>query len=541
MRRFAKGGERRVRRRAPMPAEAEAWLVEALALKRDWLKRDRPCQPRLHQAGNRRLPRRACLARLARRRRPPRMVVSKLGLDGRTAAIEVGIPPSRHLSSLSPRLCAEACAARAGQRADGAHARLVRGERHVDRYDMMAPRSRNKSEWKSDEVAVVDFALPMTLGGRLYAELVVKVLGARDPRQLSMRFRHGCARGCGPGAEVTGGSRGASTIRRAEKPARRWGVRGLEASMRHCRQISYPAARRGRKSRSPGSRQAARRLRGRGRLGARPARRARARVAALGSACQARSRSLPELCPNPHLGAAISSRDDGGPGSTSRWCATAGRAVLILPLGDLGHRPHLAIARIAGDPIAQYADLHSRSGRAPRAPPSRPRSPRSAAGADAIVLRRAPRRFRISSASPQPHLRPATARTRRALRGPQRLRRLPGLSCRASPRRCARACAIGAITWNRPGPSVSSYTCGGAEARAAVAEADRPEAQMAGPARQPVEPPSSIRRPAHACSTSAESSDSGAVVDAALSWRRDGGDPLRLRISRHALRLSQRL
>ena len=42
----------------------------------------------------------------------------------------------------------------------------------MKRYDMLAPRSRNKAEWQSGEVGVVDFALPMTWLGRLYAATV---------------------------------------------------------------------------------------------------------------------------------------------------------------------------------------------------------------------------------------------------------------------------------------------------------------------------------------------------------------------------------
>ena len=49
-------------------------------------------------------------------------------------------------------------------------------ENGIDRYDMLAPRSRNKGEWQSGEVAVLDFALPMTLGGRLYLQAVLERL-----------------------------------------------------------------------------------------------------------------------------------------------------------------------------------------------------------------------------------------------------------------------------------------------------------------------------------------------------------------------------
>ncbi len=49
-------------------------------------------------------------------------------------------------------------------------------ENGIGHYDMLAPRSRNKGEWQSGEVAVFDFALPMTPGGRFYAEIVLKRL-----------------------------------------------------------------------------------------------------------------------------------------------------------------------------------------------------------------------------------------------------------------------------------------------------------------------------------------------------------------------------
>jgi hypothetical protein len=45
-------------------------------------------------------------------------------------------------------------------------------ENGIKRYDMLAPRSRNKAEWQSGEVGVVDFVLPMTWLGKLYAATV---------------------------------------------------------------------------------------------------------------------------------------------------------------------------------------------------------------------------------------------------------------------------------------------------------------------------------------------------------------------------------
>jgi CelD/BcsL family acetyltransferase involved in cellulose biosynthesis len=155
-------------------AQAEAWLAEALALKREWLR----ATGRVSRAFMR--PETgACLAELARAlptaEDAPRMVVSRLALNGRTAAIEAGF---RHrgvyhlyLGAFEPELAKlgpgnvltqhvlEWCVANG-----------------VQRYDMLAPRSRNKREWQTNEVAIVDFALPLTLRGRLYAALALKRL-----------------------------------------------------------------------------------------------------------------------------------------------------------------------------------------------------------------------------------------------------------------------------------------------------------------------------------------------------------------------------
>ncbi len=155
--------------------EAEAWLVEALALKRDWLlSTGRVSRAFMRPETTQ------CLTDLAQTMSaadaPLRVVVAKLTLDGRTAALEVGFchRNAYHLylgayhqdfAKLGPgnvltEKMLEWCIA-AG----------------LTRYDMLPPRSRNKREWQSGEVAVVDFALPLTLGGRLYAALVLKRLG----------------------------------------------------------------------------------------------------------------------------------------------------------------------------------------------------------------------------------------------------------------------------------------------------------------------------------------------------------------------------
>lgn len=156
------------------PAEAEAWLLEALALKRNWL----------HETG--RLSRAfvqrktvSCLTDLARTMShadaPERLVVSRLSLDGRTAAIEAGFMHRRtyhlYLGAFAPEFAKLGPGNVLTQRVLGWCA-----TNGIERYDMMAPRSRHKSEWQSGEVGVVDFALPMTLSGRLYANLVLKRL-----------------------------------------------------------------------------------------------------------------------------------------------------------------------------------------------------------------------------------------------------------------------------------------------------------------------------------------------------------------------------
>jgi CelD/BcsL family acetyltransferase involved in cellulose biosynthesis len=46
----------------------------------------------------------------------------------------------------------------------------------IARYDMLAPRSRNKSEWQSGEVLVADYAIPMTLTGRAYVSAYLQRL-----------------------------------------------------------------------------------------------------------------------------------------------------------------------------------------------------------------------------------------------------------------------------------------------------------------------------------------------------------------------------
>lgn len=156
------------------PAEAEAWLREAMAMKRKWLRDTGRVSRAFVRAETE-----ECLSDLARSLSDPdatpRMIVGRLTLDGATAAIEMGFRDrgtyhlylgafEAELGSFGPgnvltQHMLEWCAANG-----------------VTRYDMLAPRSRNKREWQSGEVAVFDFAFPTTWRGRLYVETVLKRL-----------------------------------------------------------------------------------------------------------------------------------------------------------------------------------------------------------------------------------------------------------------------------------------------------------------------------------------------------------------------------
>ncbi len=169
VKRFAKEGRQAVAL-ASDAAEAEAWLIEALTLKRDWLRSNGRVSRAFVKAETR-----TFLTELARVRSgdaaSPRMIVAKLSLDGRTAAIEMGFlhrgafqlylrafaPEFSHLGpgNVLTQSMLEWCA-----------------ENRVERYDMLAPRSRNKTEWQSGEVEIADFALPLNWRGRLYAAVV---------------------------------------------------------------------------------------------------------------------------------------------------------------------------------------------------------------------------------------------------------------------------------------------------------------------------------------------------------------------------------
>jgi CelD/BcsL family acetyltransferase involved in cellulose biosynthesis len=169
VKRFAKEGSVAVAL-AATPDEAEAWLGEALALKREWLRSTGRVSRAFMKAetGD-------CLAEFAQTLSSPgsspQMIAAKLTLDGRTTAIEAGF---RHRSSFHIYL--RAFAPEFAHFGPGniltQHMIEWCAENGIERYDMLAPGSRNKSEWQTGEVEVSDIILPMSARGRLYAATV---------------------------------------------------------------------------------------------------------------------------------------------------------------------------------------------------------------------------------------------------------------------------------------------------------------------------------------------------------------------------------
>lgn len=156
------------------PERAEAWLTEAIALKREWLRSTgRFSRAFLRCQTIQCLV--ACARSLSLPGASPRMVVSRLTLDGRTAAVEMGFchrgTYHLYLGAFAPGL------ARFGP-GNILTEKLLNwcAGNGIARYDMLAPRSRNKAEWQSGEVEVADFALPTTVRGRLYVEAVLRHL-----------------------------------------------------------------------------------------------------------------------------------------------------------------------------------------------------------------------------------------------------------------------------------------------------------------------------------------------------------------------------
>ena len=154
--------------------QAAAWLAEALALKHEWLRRTGRISRAFVKPATV-----ECLIALARAqggaRATPRLVVSKLTLNGRTAAIEAGFC-HRDAYHLYLRAYEPDCAPLGPGNVLAEQVLEWCVGAGLTRYDMLPPRSRFKREWQSNEVAIVDFALPVTLRGRLYAALVLKRL-----------------------------------------------------------------------------------------------------------------------------------------------------------------------------------------------------------------------------------------------------------------------------------------------------------------------------------------------------------------------------
>ncbi len=161
------------------PDEAAEWMTQAIRLKRGWL-----CQTgRLSQAFVD--PRTVELLIAAAREGAgqtdeatspghSRVVVSRLTVDGRTAAIEVGFVCRDtyyfYLGTFAPEF------AKFGPGNVLTEA-IIRTcvETGIRRYDMLAPDSRSKREWANGSVEVADLALPLSAIGRLHALIVHQV------------------------------------------------------------------------------------------------------------------------------------------------------------------------------------------------------------------------------------------------------------------------------------------------------------------------------------------------------------------------------
>jgi CelD/BcsL family acetyltransferase involved in cellulose biosynthesis len=151
--------------------QASEWLSEAMEMKREWLRSTgRFSRAFLKSETVDCLS--ECARTLAAPEASPRMVVSRLTLDGRTAAIEMGF-----CQRGAYHLYLGAFAADLAKFGPGniLTEKLLGwcAENGIARYDMLAPRSRNKAEWQSGEVEVFDFALALSWRGRLYSSFVL--------------------------------------------------------------------------------------------------------------------------------------------------------------------------------------------------------------------------------------------------------------------------------------------------------------------------------------------------------------------------------
>jgi CelD/BcsL family acetyltransferase involved in cellulose biosynthesis len=165
---------------AASPDEAGNWMAEALALKREWLRRTGRLSrafvdPRTVEflvasaragAGQSDQPTRSGGSRL---------IVSRLSIGGRTAALEAGFvcrdTYHLYLGAFAPEFAKYS----AGNALTEAVVRAC-ADSGIRRYDMLAPDSRSKREWANGSVAVADLALPLSNLGRLYLLIVHQAL-----------------------------------------------------------------------------------------------------------------------------------------------------------------------------------------------------------------------------------------------------------------------------------------------------------------------------------------------------------------------------
>jgi CelD/BcsL family acetyltransferase involved in cellulose biosynthesis len=153
-------------------ADAERWLVEAMAIKREWLRSTGRFSRAFARSELADL-----LIQYARTLTgpgaSPRMVVSRLSVNGRTAAIEIGFVHRATCHSYMGAFSPEFAKFGAGNILS---AKLLEwcGQNGIEKFDMQSPRARSKTDWQTSEVEVFDFALPTTWRGRLYLEGFVK-------------------------------------------------------------------------------------------------------------------------------------------------------------------------------------------------------------------------------------------------------------------------------------------------------------------------------------------------------------------------------
>lgn len=150
---------------------AEACIGEILAVKRKWLvSTGRVSRAFTDERAA------ACLRDLARSLASPgaspRTLIAKLTLDGAMAAMEVGFV-HRGVYYLYMGAFSEALGRLGPGNVLTEKVMEWCVENGIRRYDMMAPRTRNKGEWQTGEVEVTDRILPLTALGRLYAATVI--------------------------------------------------------------------------------------------------------------------------------------------------------------------------------------------------------------------------------------------------------------------------------------------------------------------------------------------------------------------------------